>query len=350
MKTKLGKIIFLTALTAAVLTGCGSAGDVLMESAYEEKGKVAAGAYANELALEEYPVEEAAEVAMPEEFEAETTDQTELENAAQQEETIAKKLIRNVDLEVETQDFDALLANITGEVERLGGYLEECSTSRYSVYDTWTGSITARIPSERLDDFLSKVAESSNVVFRNESVQDVTLQYVDLDAHKKALMTERDRLMELMEKAETVEDLIAIESRLSEVRYQIESMEERLRTIDHQVSYSTVYIEVREVELLTVAADKTAWEEITEGFGNNVYRVLHGLSSFFIGVIIDIPFILMWIVIIAVLVLIVRLLQGYRCRRKQKKLEKRRKQQLEADYEEIPAAGSQKTEQKKDRD
>ena len=69
----------------------------------------------------------------------------------------------------------------------------------------------------------------------------MTLQYVDLESHKKALTTEQDRLIELMEQAETVEDIITIEGRLSEVRYQLESMESQLRTYDNKIDYSTVY-------------------------------------------------------------------------------------------------------------
>ena len=67
--------------------------------------------------------------------------------------------------------------------------------------------------------------EISNFVSRQESIDDVTLQYVDLESHKKMLEEEQKRLLELMEKAETMEDIITIESRLTEVRYQLESME-----------------------------------------------------------------------------------------------------------------------------
>lgn len=349
MKKRMWTYVSAVMLVSVMLTGCGSTLETSMTSdmtgpAY---GRAMAGGYTNEMALEEaYPVEEAAAMDTAEEewadAGAEGGSQADIAEAV-----TAKKLIRNVDLEVETQEFDALLADITQEIERLGGYVENCNTSRYSVNDTWSGSITARIPSDKLDSFLSDVSESSNVIYRNESVQDVTLQYVDLDTHKKALMTERDRLMELMEKAETVEDLITIESRLSEVRYQIESMEAQLRTIDNQVSYSTVYITIQEVELLTPAADKTPWDEITEGFGNNVYRVLSGIGNFVIGLIIDIPFILLWAVVIAVFVLALRFLKMLRNKRKQKKQAKRMLKQQErgTDYEEIPPTGTVKTEE-----
>ena len=64
------------------------------------------------------------------------------------------------------------------------------------------------------------VSEIGNVTQKNESVEDVTLQYVDVESRKKALETEQERLMELLSSAENMEDLLAIESKLSEVRYE----------------------------------------------------------------------------------------------------------------------------------
>lgn len=327
MKKILRKTMFVVMLVMVSLTGCGSSSrtevsqEAKMQTTY---GKAAAGVYMNEASMDEYPATEAAaaeEVVTEEwpEAEAVETGANGGHGVELSQESVAKKLIRNVDLEVETQEFDTLLANITREIEQLGGYVENCNTSRYSAYDTWNGSITARIPSDKLDTFLNKVAESSNIVYRNESVKDVTLQYVDLDTHKKSLITERDRLLELLEQAETVEDLITIESRLSEVRYQIESMEAQLRAIDNQVTYSTVYINIREVELLTPTADKSVWDEITEGFGNNVYRVFDGIGAFIIEFIISIPFLVVWAVIVVLIVLLVRLAAKHSSRRKQKK-------------------------------
>lgn len=249
----------------------------------------------------------------------------------------AKKLIKNVNLELETKEYDKLLADITAEVNSLGGYIENSAFSDYSQGTSRYASIVARVPSESLDGFVNKVAQQSNVVYRNESVQDVTLQYVDLDAHKKSLVTEQGRLLELLEKAETVADIIEIESRLSEVRYQIESMESQLRTIDNQVSYSTVYINISEVELLTPVAEKSVWQKISDGFGNNVYRLGRDLEDVAIGFIISLPYILVWVILLLVVLLLLR----FFLKRGKKKREKRREQMAakraqEEDYIIVP--------------
>ena len=333
------------------LTACGSY--AMTEDAAEAETSVAYGAaadngiYAKAAVTDAYTEEAAAEEAAPaEEMELseETGSTAEMSEMAEQA-SIEKKLIKNVSLEVETQEFDVLVECITAEAEALGGYVEDFYTSGNEMHAVRNAGITLRIPAEALDGFLGKVAEKSNVLYRNESVRDVTLQYVDMDTHKKVLLTERDRLLELLEQAETVEDLIAIESRLSEVRYQIESTEAQLRAIDNQVTYSTVYINVQEVELYTPVADKSIWDEIAEGFGNNVYRVFDGIEDCIVAFIIGLPFLLVWIVVIVVIVLLIKLF-GKLCRIRMRKRTKRQaeKQSREMDYEVIPVAETKQKE------
>ena len=81
----------------------------------------------------------------------------------------------------------------------------------------------------------------------------------------------------MMEQAESIEDIIAINEQLTDVRYQIESMESQLRTYDNQVDYSTVNLYIDEVERYTPGAAKSAGARIAEGFSANIYRV----GSFF---------------------------------------------------------------------
>ena len=208
-----------------------------------------------------------------------------------------------------------LQSYVEKQVTALGGYIEEMS--RYNrnnsyYYDSNVAnlryaSMTIRIPREKLDTFLSEVDEQSNIISRSESVSDVTLQYVDLESHKKALLTEQNRLLELMEQAETVEDIITIESRLSEVRYQIESMESQLRTMDNRISYSTVWLYISEVERYTPPEETGTWDRIRIGFSENVYRVGRGLIEFLIGFIISLPILVLIAVVVVVAVLILKL-------------------------------------------
>lgn len=233
-----------------------------------------------------------------------------------------RKLIKNVDLEVETEEFDTLLSTVERKTEQLAGYIEESYTyngSEYRGRKNRNANLTIRIPAEKLNTFLSEVADVSNVISRNDRVTDVTLQYVDMESHKKALVAEQNRLLELLEQAENIEDIIAIESRLSEVRYQIESMESQLRTMDNQVSYSTVYLSIEEVKQLTPVKEQSIGEKIATGFWKSLVNVGTGLLNFGIGLIIGLPYILLWGVIIVIAVLIFRAVFKKRPDKKEKK-------------------------------
>lgn len=318
-------------LTAAVLTGCGSsAGKSFYETGKQE--------YETDMIYQNassvYAVEEAAAAEEPAEASGSST-------VGETPEIIdtSRKLIKTVCMNVETEEYDALLSNVERRIEELGGYIENLSENqdRYGYSGSLRyASITARIPQDRLDGFVTEVSEDSNVISRNESVDDVTLDYVDLESHKKALLTERDRLLELLEKAETMEDIIAIESRLSEVRYQLESMESRLRTFDNKINYSTVYLEIREVERLTPPVEETAWDKIRTGFAESVYQVLRGMRNAGIGFLIHIPYFVVWAVIIGILVVIARAIYKL-CRRKiSKKQQKQQAVQTQAQAVQTP--------------
>ena len=213
---------------------------------------------------------------------------------------VSRKLIKNVNLDVETETFDSLLAALWEKTEAFGGYIEESYTyngSRYNENRRRNANLSIRIPARRLEEFLSEVSALSNVVSRNESVTDVTLQYVDLESHKKALLAEQERLLELLARAETIEDIISLESRLSEVRCQIESMESQLRTMDNQVSFSTVNLNVNEVTKLTPVKEQSPWEKISTGFVRSLNDIGTGFVNFGIGFMINLPYLLLWAVI-----------------------------------------------------
>lgn len=292
---KLGRKSVIAGMLAAVLcfAGCGgSSSDTAATEAAAESGYYDSG----DIYEQEYKMEEAAEGA------AEGSDTSVTSN---------RKLIKNVYMDVETEEFDKLVPRIENKVEALGGYIENMNlyngSSAYEDYNR-SADMTIRIPKDRLDEFVSEVAEISNVVSKNESVEDITLQYVDLESHKKALETEQERLLALLEQAETMEDIIAIEERLSQVRYELESMESQLRTYDNLVDFSTVNISISEVERLTPVEEISDMQRMTQGFVRSVGNLLQGIKNFFIGLVICLPYLLFLALIIFAIVRLVRML------------------------------------------
>lgn len=221
-----------------------------------------------------------------------------------------RKLIKNVDMDVETREYDKLLSAVQNKVTELGGYIESMDAYNGSTYygyrATRNANLTIRIPKDRLDDFLDTVSDLGNVTNRSENVQDVTLTYVDLQSHRDALQTEQERLLQLLEQAESVEDIITIEQRLSDVRYQLESMESQLRSYDNQVDYSTVSLYINEVEVYTPVEEETTWERISTGFVDSLKSIGEGLKEAAIWFVIHIPYLVIWAVVIVIIILILK--------------------------------------------
>jgi hypothetical protein len=215
-----------------------------------------------------------------------------------------------VDLNVETKEFDLVMATLENQVRELDGYIENMETYNGSTYSGYrssrNASLTVRIPKDRLDGFLSTISEISNVVRRSENVVDVTLEYVDIESRKTSLETEQERLLELVAKAENLEDVITIEQRLSDVRYQLESMESQLRTFDNKVDYSTVYLYINEVKELTPVEEETIWERIVGGFMDSVRDIADGFMELCIWFVVHIPYLAIWAVVVVAVVIVIR--------------------------------------------
>lgn len=215
-----------------------------------------------------------------------------------------RKLIRRVSLTVETETYDDLLTKVEQMIASAGGYIENMDAYTRYGSTSRSASLTIRIPADRLDAFTRDMGEVSNVINRSESTQDVTLTYVDMQSRKEALTIEQERLMVLLEQADTLADLLEIESRLTEVRYQLESIESQLRTYDNLVDYATVSLSISEVEVLTDVAEKGFWEKIGDGFLSSLSGLWNALKSIFSFLLIASPYLFIFLIVPLVILLI----------------------------------------------
>ena len=222
-----------------------------------------------------------------------------------------RKLIRDVNMSVEARDFDGVLSQITDKVRELGGYVESSDVSGISV-NSYGGSqqryadIRARIPADRLDRFVETVESAGNVTSKQEQVTDVTLRYSDVQSRKKSMEIEQERLWALLEKAESLDAVVALEARLSEIRYELESYTSQLRLYDNQVHYSTVSIYMREVKDLTPTAPDSIGTRIQKGFNRSLNNLGEAGTDLIVWIASNSPILLVLAVIIAAVVLFVR--------------------------------------------
>lgn len=310
IKNKIYISALFLSLVSIFLGGCGNSSasysyerdavsnsyyDSMVESPYEE-------AYEEEYASEDVYAATGAAVKMS----ADTTSEGEqLEVKAK-----GRKLIKTVNLSVQTKEFDTLISTVTTRIDELGGYAESLDVSGYEYNASKTSVrnayIVARIPADKLNSFVNTVSDNSNIISKNESVNDVTLEYTDVEAHRNSLRVEQERLDELLGEADSIETIVALESRLTEVRYELESYESRLRNIDNRVDYSTVYLSVQEVKDYTpvVIEEKPFLQRLAEGFAEGCDDALEGLKDFIIGFATVLPGLVIFVIILAIVAVI----------------------------------------------
>lgn len=169
-----------------------------------------------------------------------------------QVQSAGRKLIRNYSASVQTLEFDKALKSLETMTQEAGGYIE--SSSRHGsgavdygrVYPRSAG-YTLRIPSDRAGKLIESLSQIGTVVDSSQSAEDVTDYYYDTEAHLKTLRVQEERLLELLAEADSVDTMLSIESRLADVRYQIESLDGTLLRLQTEIDYSRVDIYIDEV-------------------------------------------------------------------------------------------------------
>ena len=208
-----------------------------------------------------------------------------LKGAESQSSTLpeGRKWIITIDMNVETDDLDTLMADLDQTITGLGGYVENQSMHNGSTYAARryrSASLTVRIPEEKADQFTGDLSGMANVVSRNLRREDITLQYVATSGRVTALETEEARLLELLSQAESMADLLEIEARLTDVRYELENYASQLRIYDNQIDYATIYLYIDEVQEYTPVEEptfleriKTTFADALEGLGDGAVNV-----------------------------------------------------------------------------
>lgn len=327
----------LTALTAALvlavsMTACGSNSYSTGSGSanYKESARIDAPY--------ETPSEEEAGVANVDT--GGTASFSDLANQASVPENLNLKLIWRANIRMETLQFDQSISSITEKVSQLGGFVENSYTSGGSDlqgnYLEKYATLTLRVPADKLNDFLSDLGDYGTITRQNLSSENISLEYADTEARKRALETEYDRLLELMAKAESIDTVIALEARMSEVRLQLDALSSQLRSYDNLVDYSTVEIDIQEVRKISPTNAVTVTERIKNGFSNSLYSVGVFLEDLVIFLIVNIP---IFVVIALFAALVLFIVKKVRRRKKPEQAEKKERRKKLAK----PTADSDRT-------
>ena len=281
---KLTKLLAIFLALSLLLSGCGGVSN----------GTAADGAMKNEMA-------------MGEPGEGNLTSESGTTSAAL---PTNQKLIRKIWLEAETEQMDALLSSVEERIAQLSGYVEARQVRNGSAYSGRRyryADLTVRIPAEKLDGFVDHVQEISNITSTRETTDDVTLSYVEHESKVIALETEQTRLLELLAKADSMDDILKIESRLTDIRNQLEKVKSQLRVYDNQINYGTVYLTITEVtEYTPVTEPQTLGERMRVGLGESWQDMVEGLGNALVFFVVALPHLLPWAVVALGVILIFR--------------------------------------------
>ena len=212
-------------------------------------------------------------------------------------------VIATANYTIQTKTYDAFTAALNADLKTMGGYTNSFDEWNYD--SDRSANIVARVPAQKLDTFLESLEKNGTVINRSRDRADVTDEMIDTGSKKEALKNEETALLGILEKARTVEDIIRVQDRLSNVRADLEAYSRKLQSLQNQVSYSTVTIELREVNRITVPTQKFA-ALASSGFLGSLRDIGSGLRSFALWFIGAVPYLLILAVPVVGLVLILR--------------------------------------------
>lgn len=162
--------------------------------------------------------------------------------------TEQRQVIYTGNVVLQVDDFASARQNLTAAARDQGGFVSDSRARLHDAEDTTyrTGVVVLRVPRENFSTLMAHVEAGGTVRNSETSSQDVTDQLVDIEARLESLRTQRDRLRDLYASANDTEAVLAVERRLSEVQTEIERLEARQQSLQRQVAFSTITVELRE--------------------------------------------------------------------------------------------------------
>ncbi|NLL63219.1 MAG: DUF4349 domain-containing protein [Ruminococcaceae bacterium] len=219
-------------------------------------------------------------------------------------------IIKTMGLTVETKKYDDFLKAVNKRIKELGGYVERSNEWAYESENRHY-EMTIRIPAEKLDAFLNTVEGNATVISKSTDSTNVALTYIDTESRIKALRTEQETLLSLLAKARNLDEILTIQDRLTTVRADLESYEKILKTLDNDIDYATVSLDVTEVKRES-STGTGFFTEIKEGFLDTIYNIGEGAKEIFKAFIINLPYIVIIAIVVAILYVIMKKIKKMR--------------------------------------
>ncbi len=287
----------LAAITMMSVAGCSSAKDSIDFNA-DEYMEAPSGGMAS------------SDASMPEEAAGGYADKFESDydsSGATVEGVEERKRIVYIDVTMETLEYDKTVSELKSMAGSAGGYIDSSEEYNSDVYGRGrSAKFVFRIPQADASGFAEALPSIGHVLTQSEHGSDVTAQYFDIETRLRSLELQRDKYMELLDKAEDINYIIELTQALSDVIYQIESYTTTLNRLDSLVAYSTVTVDVREVVEETKAPEEVTFgSRAAEAFSGSIEAFVAFVQWVAIAVVAASPFVMMLAVVAIVILVIV---------------------------------------------
>ena len=236
-----------------------------------------------------------------------------------------QKLVYTASVAIDTTDYQASVAALRDLMAQTGAFAQSEDEWVWSGDDCHVLEVTLRVPREGYETLMAGIDAVGTVTNRTAQVTNITRTYNDNEAVIEGLEIQEQRLLEMMGQADTVEEMLLVEDRLSEVQTQLNRARTSRETMDADVSLSTVEVRINEVRHETVTGGESYLTRVGRAFVEMWDGFVEGVGDFFIGLIYAIPA----IVIVALAVLLGR--KGVR------RIRARRAERRDAAQPQVPA-------------
>lgn len=244
--------------------------------------------------------EESAKMVSEEEYVDDETENTLVENRDIEQVKIPEKIIKTGNVSIEVDDYNISIEKIKQSIKSFGAYIsnETEDNSSYAV----SNRLTIRVTTSKFDNLMDTlISGAKKVSQKNISLKDVSEEFVDIQARLKAKKEVEGRYYEILKKANSIRDILEVENQIKQIREEIDAIEGRLKYLNDQVSFSTIYLNVNQYY---------EYDYSEPGFFSKIENALEagwdGLKIFIIGIFYLWP---MWLILGGILFLILKLVK-----------------------------------------
>lgn len=198
-------------------------------------------------------------------------DKGETSLAPDAQEDYERKIIKTYNLSMETKNYEEARDAIISIADSLGGYIadsaEKDTVNNQGKKDRYA-TFTVRVPSDKADEYVSKISENVSVTSKRLSTQDITTSYYDLESQLESLVEQEARIKKLMDEATNYNYLLQLDDKLTSIRTQINNVNKQIQMYDKNVALSFVYVTLDEVvEYTEITEDEPSFgEELADAF------------------------------------------------------------------------------------